>query len=213
MSEQSVQTRSSHVLEDPSAKTVALTYAVAFLDAAQTVGETNPLEELTSLHDDVLRANPDFARLLTTGVLSQDEQQRLIERTIEPAASKLLTNFLKVLSRHGRLELLPLILDQAWLEHERRCGKRRVQVASARPLPEGQLAQIQSRLQSVLAAEPILLPTVDPELIGGLVIQVGDTVYDGSVRTRLKNLRHRLKEGYLNEIQSGRDRFSHSQGN
>jgi len=213
MSEQSVQTRSSHVLEDPSAKTVALTYAVAFLDAAQTVGETNPLEELTSLHDDVLRANPDFARLLTTGVLSQDEQQRLIERTIEPAASKLLTNFLKVLSRHGRLELLPLILDQAWLEHERRCGKRRVQVASARPLPEGQLAQIQSRLQSVLAAEPILLPTVDPELIGGLVIQVGDTVYDGSVRTRLKNLRRRLKEGYLNEIQSGRDRFSHSQGN
>jgi F-type H+-transporting ATPase subunit delta len=72
---------------------------------------------------------------------------------------------------------------------------------------------IKSRLQSALAAEPIVIPSVDERLIGGLVIQVGDTVYDGSLRTRLKNLRQRLREGYLNEIQSRRDRFSHSEGN
>jgi F-type H+-transporting ATPase subunit delta len=42
---------------------------------------------------------------------------------------------------------------------------------------------------------------------------VGDTVHDGSLRTRIQNLSHRLKEKYVHEIQSGRDRFSHSEGN
>ena len=53
---------------------------------------------------------------------------------------------------------------------------------------------------------------VDESLIGGLVIQVGDTVYDSSLRTRIKTLAGRLTERTLNEIQSGRDRFSHPEG-
>ncbi|MCA9036130.1 MAG: F0F1 ATP synthase subunit delta, partial [Planctomycetaceae bacterium] len=48
---------------------------------------------------------------------------------------------------------------------------------------------------------------------GGLIIQVGDTVYDSSLRSRLQQLRGRLVEKALNEIQSGRDRFSHTEGN
>ncbi|MCA8999817.1 MAG: ATP synthase F1 subunit delta [Planctomycetaceae bacterium] len=213
MSDQPQPTRQSHVLEDPSAKAVARVYAVSFLDAAQTTGESNPLEELTSFHDDVLNKNPRFEQMLTSVAMRPEEKVALIDRTIASQASPLLTNFLKVLATRGRLDILPLILDEAWLEFEKRGGKRRVQVKSAAPLSEEQLGQIKDRLQSVLSSEPILIPSVDEGLIGGLVIQVGDTVYDGSVRTRLKNLRHRLREGYLNEIQSGRDRFSYSEGN
>ncbi|MCA9053060.1 MAG: hypothetical protein KDA75_04450, partial [Planctomycetaceae bacterium] len=51
----------SHVLADPSAKAVARVYAQAYLDAAASAGESDPLEALTSFHDDVLSPNPEFA--------------------------------------------------------------------------------------------------------------------------------------------------------
>ena len=71
--------------------------------------------------------------------------------------------------------------------------------------------KIREKLASVLAAQPVVESVVDPKVLGGLRIRVGDTVYDGSLRARLKQLRHRVRERSLHEIQSGRDRFSHSE--
>jgi len=203
----------SHVLEDPSAQAVARVYALAFLNGAHGAGVDNPLEEITSFQDDVLNRNPQYADLLMSGVLTQEDQVSLIEKTIQPVASPFFVNFLKVLAEHQRLNLFPLILNLAWLEQERRDNRQRVTVKSAVPLNESQLNSIKNRLQSALNSEPILLPVVDEKLIGGLVIQVGDTVYDGSLKSRLTSLRERLRKGYLHEIQSGRDRFSHPDGN
>jgi F-type H+-transporting ATPase subunit delta len=212
MPEAQLQTRPAHVLEDPSAKAVARVYSLAFLNAAgSNIGPA--LEEFTSFIDDVLNPNPQFERLLTSEVTGREEKLALIDRVVAPRASQLFANFLRVVARHERLDLLPLILADAWAEHERRAGKRRVKVRSATPLTESQLSRIKQRLAATLSAEPILIPEVDESLIGGLVIQVGDTVHDGSLRTRIKNLSHRLREKYVHEIQSGRDRFSHSEGN
>jgi F-type H+-transporting ATPase subunit delta len=213
MPEPELKRRPAHVLEDPSAKAVARVYSQAFLDAAQTVGVEEALEELTSFVDDVLKPNPEFERLLTSEVTGREEKLGLIERAIVPHCSPFLANFLRVLGRHERLDLLPLILQESWLEHEHRAGKRRIRVRTAAPLSETQLEQIRSRLDAALSYEPVLIPEVDASLLGGLVIQVGDTVHDGSLRARIRNLRHSLRERYLNEIQSGRDRFSHPEGN
>ena len=203
----------SHVLADPSAKAVARVYAQAYLDAAKSAGESNPLEDLTSFHDDILKPNPEFARLLTSEVTSRDDKVGLIDRVVQPRASQFFTNFLRVLARHERLDLLPLILAEAWTEQERREGKRRVQLISPQPLSDEQLGQIRDRLKAALPYEPVLLTETDESLIGGLVIRVGDTIFDGSLRAWLKDLRLRLRERYLHEIQSGRDRFSSPEGN
>jgi F-type H+-transporting ATPase subunit delta len=213
MADQAISTGPSHVLDDPSATAVARTYATAFLNAAAAAGEQQPLEELTSFYDDVLKPNPQFAALLSSELLSEEHKLALLERTVRGVASPFFSNFLKVVAEHGRLGLMPVILAEAWLEHERRANQKRVYVKSAVPLDQNQLDQIKNRLQSLLSSEPILIPSVDEKLIGGLVVQVGDTVYDGSLRTRLKKLRQRLREGYLNEIQSGRNRFSYPEGN
>lgn len=214
MSDSTKPDRPSHVLEDPSAIAVARVYARAFLGAAGSQGDqAGLLEELTSFYDDVLRKNPRFERLLTGGLTSSKEKQGFIERVVQPVASPTLTNFLKVLARHERLNLLKMILDESWQIFEKQSGKTRVRLKSAVQLNDEQLQRIHNRLRDALSSEPILMPTVDAELLGGLVVQVGDTVYDGSLRTRLSNLRQRLRERYLNEIQSGRDRFSSPEGN
>jgi F-type H+-transporting ATPase subunit delta len=213
MPDAELKTRPAHVLEDPSAKAVARVYTQAFLDAAPSVGVENALEEFTSFVDDVLNPHPEFARLLTSEVIGKDDKLQLIERVVAPRASQLFTNFLRVLARHERLDLLPLILGEAWLLHEARSGKKRVTVRTAVKLSDGQLNDIKARLAAALSLDPVLIPEVDESLIGGLVVQIGDTVHDGSLRTRIRDLSHRLRERYLHEIQSGRDRFSHSAGN
>ncbi|SFJ53455.1 ATP synthase F1 subunit delta [Planctomicrobium piriforme] len=213
MSDATLPTRPAHVLEDPSSQAVARVYALAYLNAAQAAGEQQPLDELTSFQDDVLSAHPQLAYMLTTEMLTNDQKLGILQRTVQNFASPMFANFLKVLAEHDRLSLFSQILREAWIEYERRAGKKRIQVKSAVPLNDEQLSSIKNRIQSALNLEPVLIPVVDPELIGGLVIQVGDTVYDGSLKTRLKNLRQRLQKGYLYEIQSGRDRFSNSEGN
>jgi F-type H+-transporting ATPase subunit delta len=109
--------------------------------------------------------------------------------------------------------LLPLILKESRLRHEIRSGKQRVQVKSAQSLSEATLQNIRRQLAAVLPFEPILEIQTEPALLGGLVIRVGDTVYDGSLRSRIRQLRSRLRARSINEIQSGRDRFSYPTGN
>ena len=137
----------------------------------------------------------------------------MIDRVVTGRATPLFANFLKVLANHGRADLLRSIRLQADIEHERRAGKRRVSVSSAAELSADSVAAIRSSLAISLGCDPILETRVDPSLIGGLVVRVGDTVYDGSLKTQVKQLRARLRERCLNEIQRGRDRFSHPEGN
>jgi F-type H+-transporting ATPase subunit delta len=210
MAEQNLEeTRAPSVMEDPSAQAIARTYADAFLDAAQAGGTDAALEELGSFVDDVLLKVPGLREVFDSLVISRDDKIRLIDRVVAPRASEIVTNFLRVLARHGRLDLLPGILSEARVRYETRQGRRRVQLISARPLDSQAEGRIRQRLAESLPFEPILETRVDPSLIGGIVIRVGDTVYDSSLAMRIRQLRERLKQRSLHEIQSGRDRFGH----
>jgi F-type H+-transporting ATPase subunit delta len=205
---ETIPNRVASVMEDPSALAVARVYADAYLDAAG--GDVDgALEEFTSFLDDVLKAYPDFEAVLLSGFFTRDEKVRLIDAVVGKFGTEIFTSFLRVLARHERLELLPLILKECWLQHEIRQGKRRVQVRSAIELPAETLEKIRRELNGKLPFEPIVVPAVDPSLIGGIVIQVGDTIYDDSLRNRMKQLRTRLRERSVHEIQRGRQRFAH----
>ncbi len=208
-----LQARIPNVMEDPGVQLVAKVYAVAYLDSATSSGVEAATVELASFVDDVLLREAEFDQLLRGTALGRDEKLRLIDRVLGGRASPLFVNFLSVLAKHGRLDLLPVIRRVVELEGERRQGKRRVGVSSAVELSPEALASIKSTLAASLACEPILETRIDSSLLGGLVVRVGDTVYDGSLRTQVKQLRARLRERCVNEIQRGRDRFSHPEGN
>ena len=208
-----VKTRVESVLEEPSAMAVARVYADAFL-AAQPVGKAEEsLSEFASFIEDVLQANPQFASLLNSGMVGRDEKIALIGKVLEGRATPLFVDFLKVLAKHERLDLLPLISRLSQRRHEERSGFQRVQVTSSQPLTAAQLQAVEQGLASSLPFKPIVEAKVDPALIGGLKIRVGDTVYDSSLQARMQQLRVRMRERGLHEIQSGRSRFSHSEGN
>jgi F-type H+-transporting ATPase subunit delta len=205
-------TRHLNVLEDPGAAHVARTYAISLLDAAGSEADA-VLQEYGSFISEVLPKVPDLAKLLLSQSLGTDDIVALFDKAIAPQVSPLFANFLRVLARHRRLNLFRLIFNVATRESETRAGKRRIQVRSATPLTADATKELTAKLQAAIAAEPILEATVDPSLLGGMIVRIGDTVYDGSLRTRLKQMSGRLRERYLHEIQRGRDRFCHPEGN
>lgn len=211
MSQASESSKVSSVLEDPSVQMVAQLYAASLLNVAGS-GADAVIDEFQSFVTDVLEAHPDFNRLLTGGFLNRDGRVSLIDRVVAPLATPLFTNFLRVLARHDRLAILPHILQATRLEHEKRNGRQRVQVISARQLDQSAVDRIAAQLRQTFSFEPIIEQQMDPGLIGGLVIRVGNSVYDGSLRSRLNQLAKRMQQRSLHEIQSGRDRFSHPEG-
>jgi F-type H+-transporting ATPase subunit delta len=200
------------VMEDPSSQAIARTYAEALLNAAGSQTES-ALEELGSFVDDVLDKIPGLREVFFARVIGREEKIRLIDRVFASQTSPLVANFLRVLVQHDRLELVPLILRQARLRQEVRGGRQRVQIKTALPLSDQAREKLRKRLAESLPFDPILEAQVDPSLIGGIVIRVADTVYDSSLATRVAQLRERIQQRSLHEIQSGRDRFSSAEGN
>ena len=209
---QKIRTRVSSVMDDPSAQAIARVYAIALVDAAESAGVATTLDELASFLDDVLEAHPDFHAILISIAVSRDQKVAIIERVVGPVGSGVLVSFLTTLARHERLELLPLVLDEARLIENQRGGRKSVQVTTSHALEPEALESIRATLDSAFPFTPILETRVDSSLIGGLVIQVDNTVYDSSLRTRIRQLRDRMRERSLHEIQGRRDRFSHPAG-
>ncbi|MBO52998.1 MAG: ATP synthase F1 subunit delta, partial [Planctomycetaceae bacterium] len=191
-------------MEDPSARAIARVYATALVDAAASAGVGDVLDELASFLDDVLEAQPEFHSILVGMAVGRDQKVAMIERVVGPVGTPVLTSFLTTLARHERLDLLPLVLEEARLIEDTRGGRKSVQVTSSQPLDPETLESIRASLDSALPFTPILDTQVDSSLIGGLVIQIENTVYDSSLRTRIKQLRDRMRERSLHEIQSGR---------
>jgi F-type H+-transporting ATPase subunit delta len=199
---------------DVGAQRVAEVYAEALLNAAANQGQADSiLGDLQSLLADVFQAAPEFEAFLKSGAIGRDRKAEVIRSAFENRASPLITNFLLVLNDHERLDLLRPILVAARELADQRAKRVRVRVRSAVPLPNDQRDRLSQQIRDTLRLEPIVEAHVDTDILGGLVVQVGDWQYDASVRTQLDILRSQLIERSSHEIQSRRDRFCSTDGN
>jgi F-type H+-transporting ATPase subunit delta len=190
---------------------LARRYAEALVGAAEKQGPVEPvLEELDAIEKEILRAHPRFASLLGSVRVSVAQKDEIISKVFEGRVSDLVVRFLRVLNRHERLGILPAVAREARALWDKRNNRIKIQVRTAAALDESQLKSLQERLAALTGATPILLVSTDPSLIGGLVVQVGDHRFDASVKNRLAQVRQRLIEGKMHEIQSRRDQFSYS---
>ncbi len=188
---------------------VAKVYAEALLRAASRHGRAaEVLAELHGLVDDVFRRDPAVERFLASPAVGRERKADVIKETFEGRASELLVDFLYVLNSRDRLDVLRAVARVYNDLFDRRENRMRVSVRSAVPLADGQRERIAEELRSSFGKEPVLHASVEPALLGGLVVQVDDWVYDASVRTRLEMIRKQLIENSSHALQSGRDRFS-----
>jgi F-type H+-transporting ATPase subunit delta len=203
-----VEARHATVL-DPVEQQLGKVYAEALLGAAQKAGNAEAvLAELNSLVRDVLQKLPQFDAVLQLPKVSHEEKARLLDNAFQGKMSVVLLNFLKVLTRRGRFSALRAIERAAQKLHHERTGRTEVQVRTAEPLSPDMYARVMDRLRQSLGREPVLHVEVDPDLIGGVVIRIGDTVYDGSVAHQLVRLRDETAAKIAREIRQSSARFA-----
>jgi F-type H+-transporting ATPase subunit delta len=197
-------------ITDSGKRQVARIYARALLQAAQASGAADQVAaELDSLADDVLDPNPHIEETFEHGRLKPEQAESILDRAFRGRASDLVLNFLKVLARRERLNCLRGVIYEFHDQYNQARGHVDVTVRTATPLPADQARQIDDRLRQRLGVEPDLIQILDPELLGGIVLQMGDTVYDGSLSTQIARLRELLLHRSVHEIQSRRDSFRH----
>jgi F-type H+-transporting ATPase subunit delta len=194
---------------DSTGQRVAKVYAEALLRSAGQRGQGAELrDELQALVGNVFRREPALEVFLTNPAVGRDRKTALLKQAFEGRCSELLFDFLNVLNAHDRLDVLRGVADAYRDLVDRSENRMQVRVRSAVPLADDQRDRLTGELRETFGKEPVLHASVEPELLGGLVVQVDDWVYDASVRTRLDILRKQLVERSSHAIQSGRDRFS-----
>lgn len=146
------------------------------------------LEELVAL----TQRDPALATFLSSTSIDADRRAASLERMFRGNLSDLLLNTLLVMNRNGRVALLPHLLRRFVVRQEQAAGEVEVRVTSAVELDAAQRDAIAAAAAEVSRRRPVVEFTVDPDVIGGLVVEIGDVRYDHSVRRHLRVLRDRL---------------------
>jgi F-type H+-transporting ATPase subunit delta len=137
--------------------------------------------------------SPQLHETMANPIFKTSEKRAILGKLLQRLApSRLVHNFALLLLERGRISSLPAIARAYRELCDVHAGRVRALVTSATPLGPAELSSIQRALERRTGKKVLLEPTVDPDLIGGVIARVGDLILDGSVRTLLSEMRRRF---------------------
>lgn len=208
MSESETKRKARETVFDVDVEKLARVYAQAVLDAAGDAGDQAAvMDELQALVSEVLDRFPDFEQILASELISQDEKLEMIDRVFGGSLSATALSFLKVMGDHGRLGFLRQVVRSAQTVWAERNNRRNVRIELAQEAAPPLLQELVDKLQQSLGAEPVVTTVVNPDLIAGFVVRVGDRVYDASTRTSFERARSAMVARAIEAIQSRPEQF------
>ena len=173
---------------------VASTYARAFadvvfdahLDAAKAVGG---LREIASLYGESM----ELRRVWENPAVPADQKRKLLDAIVQrDGIEKPVRNLIAVLIDHRRLPFLPRIIDQLEKELDARLGFAEAQISSARQLGDAEKRALEVQIGKTTGKKVRATYGLDPSLLGGAVVRVGSTIYDGSVKGQLERIKEAI---------------------
>jgi len=194
---------------DIGAARIARVYAQAIVEAADSKHcRDELLAELDSLVADVLPRVPRARAVLESPQVPAEQKVALLGRLAAGRMLPTTMHALQVLARHGRLGILAEVAAAARQVADELTGRAQAIFTTAVPLAVAEQGRLAEDVAAALGRP--LAPTfiVDPGIIGGLVVRVGDTVYDQSIATGLARLGGNLHRRTVHEIQHRRDRLA-----
>ena len=190
---------------DPEQLELARVYAAGLLDACEASETADDIQgDLDSLAA-LVGGDRDFADFIASPVIGSRAKIESLLRVLTGRVNELTLRFLRVLADHGRLDLLAALGEGCRAERDDRMGRVHVELTTAAPLDAAARGALSARLTAALGGPAILHERVDPGVVGGVTIRVGDELFDGSVRRRLELLREQIIAKGSHEIQSGRN--------
>jgi F-type H+-transporting ATPase subunit delta len=174
-------------------KSASLQYAHALADVAFAEGVVEPTVKQLRAFGGLFAESPELRNFLASPAVNREAKHGVIEKLVARLrGSKILQNFLFVVIDKRRTQILPEIIAAFQEAIRQREGIAEAQVCSATELSAAQKAELGSTLERRTGMRIEAKYSVEPALLGGAVVTLGDTVYDGSLRSRLNQLRARL---------------------
>lgn len=191
---------------DVTAERIARTYAQAFLGAAGN--DAAAVDELEAIDREMLAAHPQFAQALSSEFLDHEDRVAMIDRVLGGRVGPAVLNLVKVLSSHGRIGVVREVARQTRLLFDESIGRKPVVVRVASPIDDGLVAEIANSVRAKMGIEPVISVEVVPDLVGGVELRVGDTVFDGTVKTAFEKAHRAIVQQTVEAIETQPARFT-----
>lgn len=186
---------------DTGAEQLGKTYARALIGAAKSAGIADKIiEQLGVVVDECLGTSPQLRAAFASPQIDDSEKIKVIDRLFGEDFDPVLVKFLKVMAGRGRLAHVDAVRIAADAIHDEMLGRLVATVQTAVPLDDALRSTIEEQLGSIMQKQVRLSESVDPDLIGGMVIRVGDRVFDSSVSNRLDTLARRTRSGFSSQL-------------
>jgi F-type H+-transporting ATPase subunit delta len=174
-------------------KSASRQYANALADIALAQGAGAPVLQQLGDITAAYASSSELRNFLESPAITKEQKRSIVEKiSARLGASKILRNCLFVMIDHQRMHQLPEILESFRTVLRERQGIAEAEVFSAVTLNDAQKTEMKQTLERVTGKTIEAKFSLDPNLLGGARVRVGDTIYDGSLRNRLNGLRERL---------------------
>ena len=174
--------------EENENKLVSERYAQALLElVSDNLSKEDILKELLDITESVIGSG-DLNKVMTSPVISNDEKKNVISKLFENTTNKVILNFLKLLVDKNRFSMLESITKEYKNEINRLNNLLSINVTSAIDLTEDEKSAIKDKLSNILNKNIELEWATNPDIIAGLVFEVGDNIIDNSLRHKLQDL-------------------------
>ena len=182
---------------------IAKVYADALLDLAERAGEADSLlDELLGVAE-LVETNAEFAYFLSSPIIDTDERRASIEKMFRGRVSDMLVDALQVMNNKGRTAIVDCVAEVYRLSHEALRRRVDVHVTTATQLTDEMRIELDRVATEIAGLDAELVEHIDEDMIGGMVVQIGDIKYDMSVSTQLKKLGGVLADRASREIHGG----------
>ena len=174
-------------------KSASLQYANAMADIALAQGAAEPAAKQLQDFGAAYAQSAELRTFLASPAVGIEDKHAVIEKIANRlGASKIIRNFLFVIADHRRTHLLPEVIAAFEQVIRERQGVDEAEVTSAVELSAAQKKEMAATLARLTGKKVETRYALDPALLGGAVVRIGDTIYDGSLRSRLNEMRARL---------------------
>jgi F-type H+-transporting ATPase subunit delta len=172
---------------------VARRYATALADVVTARGEAQEVKEELAAWSEMMQSNEQLLEVFRNPTIPYEQKRKVLDTLIERSRVRPTTsNFLQVLLQNHRLAELSEVNKRFAQILDERSGVVSAEVTTARPVAQSSQDALRTKLTAMTGKSVRLSFTTDEELIGGIVTRIGSTIYDGSVRNQLQQVRERL---------------------
>jgi F-type H+-transporting ATPase subunit delta len=172
-------------------ETIARNYAEVLFDLGERSGQTQRYVDLIDAVAAAVESTPQVQSVLMSPRVPKSEKSRILGAALTDVPREFVL-FLQALVKRGRQQLLREIAAEYHTLLDVKFNRVRAGVTLARPADDSLKQSIQERLSQQLGKEVLASFSVDPEILGGTVVRVGERIHDGSIRRRMTRLRRQL---------------------